>query len=54
VSKRPGAAAPPMLAAAHRSHGRNESALDLHGRQPPSYRDMFDVHPNRQYAHMMR
>lgn len=23
-------------------------------RQPPSYRDMFDVHPHRQYPHMMR
>ncbi|TXI40662.1 MAG: SDR family NAD(P)-dependent oxidoreductase [Mycobacterium sp.] len=23
-------------------------------RQPPSYRDMFDVHPNRQYPHVMR
>jgi NAD(P)-dependent dehydrogenase (short-subunit alcohol dehydrogenase family) len=27
---------------------------DEDGRQPPSYRDMFDVHPYRQYAHMMR
>jgi NAD(P)-dependent dehydrogenase (short-subunit alcohol dehydrogenase family) len=27
---------------------------DEDGRQPPSYRDMFDVHPHRQYAHMMR
>ncbi|MBB3602666.1 NAD(P)-dependent dehydrogenase (short-subunit alcohol dehydrogenase family) [Mycolicibacterium sp. BK556] len=27
---------------------------DEEGRQPPSYRDMFDVHPHRQYAHMMR
>jgi NAD(P)-dependent dehydrogenase (short-subunit alcohol dehydrogenase family) len=27
---------------------------DEDGRQPPSYRDLFDVHPNRQYAHMMR
>lgn len=24
------------------------------GRQPPSYRDMFDVHPGRQYPHVMR
>jgi NAD(P)-dependent dehydrogenase (short-subunit alcohol dehydrogenase family) len=23
-------------------------------RQPPSYRDMFDVHPHRQYAHILR
>lgn len=23
-------------------------------RQPPSYRDLFDVHPHRQYAHVMR
>jgi NAD(P)-dependent dehydrogenase (short-subunit alcohol dehydrogenase family) len=23
-------------------------------RQPPSYRDMFDVHPRQQYAHVMR
>lgn len=23
-------------------------------RQPPSYRDMFDVHPHRQYPHVMR
>jgi NAD(P)-dependent dehydrogenase (short-subunit alcohol dehydrogenase family) len=28
--------------------------VDEDGRQPPSYRDMFDVHPHRQYAHMMR
>jgi NAD(P)-dependent dehydrogenase (short-subunit alcohol dehydrogenase family) len=27
---------------------------DEDGRQPPSYRDMFDVHPHRQYPHMMR
>lgn len=27
---------------------------DEGGRQPPSYRDMFDVHPHRQYPHMMR
>jgi NAD(P)-dependent dehydrogenase (short-subunit alcohol dehydrogenase family) len=27
---------------------------DEGGRQPPSYRDMFDVHPHRQYAHVMR
>ena len=27
---------------------------DEGGRQPPSYRDMFDVHPHRQYAHMLR
>ncbi|OBK74282.1 SDR family NAD(P)-dependent oxidoreductase [Mycobacterium sp. 1274761.0] len=27
---------------------------DEDGRQPPSYRDMFDVHPHRQYAHTMR
>jgi len=27
---------------------------DEDGRQPPSYREMFDVHPHRQYAHMMR
>lgn len=23
-------------------------------RQPPSYRDLFDVHPNKQHAHVMR
>jgi NAD(P)-dependent dehydrogenase (short-subunit alcohol dehydrogenase family) len=28
--------------------------VDEGGRQPPSYRDMFDVHPHRQYAHMLR
>src|SRR5436305_2897642 len=27
---------------------------DEGGRQPPSYRDMFDVHPHRQYAHLLR
>ena len=27
---------------------------DEAGRQPPSYRDMFDVHPHSQYPHMMR
>lgn len=27
---------------------------DEGGRRPPSYRDMFDVHPPRQYAHTMR
>lgn len=27
---------------------------DEDGRQPPSYRDMFDVHPPRQYTHVMR
>jgi NAD(P)-dependent dehydrogenase (short-subunit alcohol dehydrogenase family) len=27
---------------------------DEDGRQPPSYRDMFDVHPHRQYPHTMR
>jgi NAD(P)-dependent dehydrogenase (short-subunit alcohol dehydrogenase family) len=27
---------------------------DEEGRQPPSYRDMFDVHPHAQYAHVMR
>jgi NAD(P)-dependent dehydrogenase (short-subunit alcohol dehydrogenase family) len=27
---------------------------DEGGRQPPSYRDMFDVHPTRQYPHVMR
>ena len=27
---------------------------DEGGRQPPSYRDLFDVHPHRQYAHMLR
>jgi NAD(P)-dependent dehydrogenase (short-subunit alcohol dehydrogenase family) len=24
------------------------------GRQPPSYRDLFDVHPHEQYPHVMR
>lgn len=28
--------------------------LDEDGRQPPSYRDMFDVHPHAQYPHVMR
>jgi NAD(P)-dependent dehydrogenase (short-subunit alcohol dehydrogenase family) len=27
---------------------------DEEGRQPPSYRDLFDVHPHSQYAHVMR
>lgn len=27
---------------------------DEDGRQPPSYRDMFDVHPHTQYPHVMR
>ena len=27
---------------------------DEGGRQPPSYRDMFDVHPHQQYPHVMR
>lgn len=27
---------------------------DEGGRQPPSYRDLFDVHPHRQYPHVMR
>jgi len=27
---------------------------DEDSRQPPSYRDMFDVHPHRQYPHVMR
>ncbi|AKK28724.1 SDR family NAD(P)-dependent oxidoreductase [Mycobacterium sp. EPa45] len=27
---------------------------DEDGRQPPSYRDMFGVHPHSQYPHMMR
>jgi NAD(P)-dependent dehydrogenase (short-subunit alcohol dehydrogenase family) len=27
---------------------------DEEGRQPPSYRDMFDVHPHTQCAHVMR
>jgi NAD(P)-dependent dehydrogenase (short-subunit alcohol dehydrogenase family) len=27
---------------------------DEDGRQPPSYRDLFGVHPNRQQAHVMR
>lgn len=27
---------------------------DEDGRQPPSYRDLFDVHPHRQYPHVMR
>lgn len=28
--------------------------VDEEGRQPPSYRTMFDVHPHTQYAHVMR
>lgn len=27
---------------------------DEDGRQPPSYRELFGVHPHRQYAHVMR
>ncbi len=27
---------------------------DEGGRQPPSYREMFDVHPHRQASHVMR
>lgn len=27
---------------------------DEDGRQPPSYRDLFDVHPHTQYPHIMR
>src|SRR5215213_151235 len=27
---------------------------DEDGRQPPSYRDLFDVHPTKQQAHVMR
>ena len=27
---------------------------DEDGRQPPSYRDLFDVHPHQQYPHVMR
>jgi hypothetical protein len=27
---------------------------DEEGRQPPSYRDLFDVHPTQQQAHVMR
>ncbi len=27
---------------------------DEDGRQPPSYRDLFDVHPQRQFSHVMR
>ena len=27
---------------------------DEEDRQPPSYRDLFKVHPNKQYAHVMR
>ncbi len=27
---------------------------DEDGRQPPSYRDLYDVHPHQQYAHVMR
>jgi NAD(P)-dependent dehydrogenase (short-subunit alcohol dehydrogenase family) len=28
--------------------------IDENGRQPPSYRDLFDVHPHQQCAHVMR
>jgi NAD(P)-dependent dehydrogenase (short-subunit alcohol dehydrogenase family) len=27
---------------------------DADDRQPPSYRQLFDVHPNKQYSHVMR
>ena len=33
---------------------RKYGIKDEGGRQPPSYRDLFDVHPHRQYPHVMR
>jgi NAD(P)-dependent dehydrogenase (short-subunit alcohol dehydrogenase family) len=33
---------------------RKYGIKDEDGRQPPSYRDLFDVHPHRQYPHVMR
>ena len=32
----------------------NYGIKDEEGRQPPSYRDLFDVHPGRQQSHVMR
>jgi NAD(P)-dependent dehydrogenase (short-subunit alcohol dehydrogenase family) len=32
----------------------NYGITDEDGRQPPSYRDLFDVHPSQQCAHVMR
>jgi NAD(P)-dependent dehydrogenase (short-subunit alcohol dehydrogenase family) len=33
---------------------RKYGIADEDGRQPPSYRDLFDVHPHTQHAHVMR
>ncbi|OCB35908.1 SDR family NAD(P)-dependent oxidoreductase [Mycobacterium parascrofulaceum] len=33
---------------------RKYGIKDEDGRQPPSYRELFDVHPHRQYPHVMR
>jgi NAD(P)-dependent dehydrogenase (short-subunit alcohol dehydrogenase family) len=33
---------------------RKYGIADEDGRQPPSYRDLFDVHPHPQYPHVMR
>jgi NAD(P)-dependent dehydrogenase (short-subunit alcohol dehydrogenase family) len=33
---------------------RKYGLKDEGGRQPPSYRDLFDVHPHQQYPHVMR
>jgi NAD(P)-dependent dehydrogenase (short-subunit alcohol dehydrogenase family) len=33
---------------------RKYGIQDEDGRQPPSYRDLFDVHPHQQYPHKMR
>lgn len=33
---------------------RKYGIKDEGGRQPPSYRELFDVHPHRQYPHVMR
>ncbi|MDH6244010.1 SDR family NAD(P)-dependent oxidoreductase [Mycobacterium sp. OTB74] len=33
---------------------RQYNIVDEEGRQPPSYRELFGVHPHRQFAHTMR
>jgi NAD(P)-dependent dehydrogenase (short-subunit alcohol dehydrogenase family) len=33
---------------------RKYGIADEEGRQPPSYRDLFDVHPHQQFSHVMR
>jgi hypothetical protein len=33
---------------------RKYGIADEDGRHPPSYRDLYDVHPHEQQAHVMR